>query len=78
MLNSIVIVYGLMSLDSIRIWKKNTIALEIVIGEIVVEMGHKCIECEHCTLIWRSMMDHFVKNHEDKDARDWMEVDIQM
>jgi hypothetical protein len=45
------------------------VALKAIIDEIAVEMGHKCIECEYCILIWKSMMNHFVKNHEDKDVR---------
>ena len=67
-----------MTLDSIRTWKKDTVVLEGVIGGIAVETGHKCIECGHCTPIWGSMTDHFVKNHEGKDARECTEADIQM
>src|SRR5437667_12131934 len=47
-LNSIITGHGLMTLNSIRAWKKNTVMLEAVIGGIEVETGHKCIECGHC------------------------------
>jgi hypothetical protein len=77
-LDSIITGRELMTLNSIRAWKKNTVALEAAIGGIAVETGHKCIECGHCTPVWGSMTDHFVKNHEGKDARDWTEGDIQM
>jgi hypothetical protein len=77
-LNSIITERELMTLDSIRAWKKNTVALKAAIGGIAVETGHKCIECEHCTPVWGSMTDHFVKNNEGKDARDWTEADVQM
>jgi Zn ribbon nucleic-acid-binding protein len=78
MLNSIIIEHELMTLDSLRTWKKNTIALEAVINEIAMKMGHKCIKCGHYTLIWKSMIDHFMKNHENKDARKCTETDSQM
>jgi hypothetical protein len=77
-LNSIITGRGLMTLDSLRTWKKNTVALEAAIGGIAVETGHKCMECGHCTPIWGSMTDHFVKKHEGKDARECTEADIQM
>jgi hypothetical protein len=48
-LNSIITGRELMTLDSLRAWKKNTVALEAAIGGIAVEMGHRCIECGHCT-----------------------------
>ena len=67
-----------MTFESIKAWKKNTVALEAAIGGIAVETGHKCIECGHCTPVWGSMTDHFVKNHEGKDAKDWTEAEIQM
>jgi hypothetical protein len=67
-----------MTLDSIRAWKKNTVALEAAIGGIAVETGHKCMECGHCTPIWGSMTDHFVKKHVDKDVREFTEAGIQM
>jgi hypothetical protein len=77
-LNSIVIGRGLMTLDSIRAWKKNTVTLEAAIGGIETEMGHKCIECGHCTPVWGSMLEHFRIQHENKDARVWTEAEIQM
>ena len=69
-LESIITGRELMIFESIKTWKKNTIALKTIIDGIAVEMGHKYIECGHCILIWESMMNHFVKNHEDKDAKD--------
>jgi Orsellinic acid/F9775 biosynthesis cluster protein D len=78
MLNSIVIAHGLMSLDSIKAWKKSAVELEAAIGGIAVETGHRCIECGHCTPVWGSMTDHFVKYHEGKDARECTEAEIQM
>jgi Orsellinic acid/F9775 biosynthesis cluster protein D len=77
-LNSIITGRELMTFESIKAWKKNTVALETIIGGIAVETGHKCIECGHCTPVWGSMTDHFVKNHEGKDARECTEADIQM
>ena len=50
-LNSIITGHELMMLDSLKAWKKNTIMLEAVIGGIMVEKRHKCIECGHCTLV---------------------------
>ena len=67
-----------MTLGSIRAWKKNTVTLEVVISGIEAEMGHKCIECGHCTPIWGSMLEHFRIQHEDKDVRVWTEAEIQM
>jgi Orsellinic acid/F9775 biosynthesis cluster protein D len=78
MSNSIITGRELMTLDSLRAWKKTTVALEAAIGGIAVETGHKCIECGHCTPVWGSMTDHFVKKHEGKDARECTEADIQM
>ena len=78
MLNSIIIGRGLMTLDSIRAWKKNTVTLEVAISGIEAETGHKCIECGHCTPIWGSMLEHFRIQHEDKDVRMWTEAEIQM
>jgi hypothetical protein len=77
-LNSIITRHELMTLDSLRAWKKNTIALEAVVSGIAVETGHKCIECGHCTPVWESMTHHFMKNHEGKDAKECTEADIQM
>ena len=67
-----------MTLDSIKAWKKNTVALEAAIDGIGVETGHKCIDCGHCTPIWGSMTDHFVKNHEGKDVKEFTEAGIPM
>ena len=77
-LNSIVIGNGLMLLDSIRAWKRETVTLAIGIGGIGVETGHKCIKCEHYTPVWESMTEHFRINHEGKDAKEWTEADVQM
>lgn len=77
-LNSIVTGHRLMTLDSIRTWKKNTVALEAAISGIAVESGHKCIECGHCTPRWTSMTEHFRTQHEGKEAKEWTESDIQM
>jgi len=77
-LNSIITGHELMTLDSLRAWKKDTAALEAAIGGIAVETGHKCIECGHCTPIWGSMTDHFVKHHEGKDAKECTEAGVQM
>ncbi|HMD13135.1 MAG TPA: hypothetical protein VKI62_00775, partial [Bacteroidota bacterium] len=77
-LNSVITGRELMTFESIKAWKKNTFALEAVIGGIAVETGHKCIECGHCTPVWGSMTDHIVKNHEGKDARECTEANIQM
>jgi len=67
-----------MTFDSIKAWKKNTTVLETVIDGIAVEMGHKCVECGHCTPVWRSMTDHFLKKHEGKDAKECTEAGVQM
>jgi hypothetical protein len=67
-----------MTLDSLRGWKKNTVTLEAAIGGITIETGHKCIECGHCTPVWGSMTDHFVKKHEGRDMKECTEADIQM
>ena len=77
-LNFITAEHELMTLDSIKAWKKNTVALGTAIGGIGVKTGHKCMECGHCTPVWGSMTDHFVKNHEGKDAKEWTEAGIQM
>ena len=77
-LNSIITGHDLMTINSIRAWKKNTVTLEAAISGIVVETGHKCMECGHCTPVWGSMTDHFVKTHEGKDVRECTEADIQM
>ena len=76
--NSIIITRELMTLDALRAWKKNIIALEAAIDGIAVEIGHKCMECGHCTPVWGSMTDHFVKKHADEDARECTEAGIQM
>jgi len=68
----------MMTLDSLRAWKKNTVTLEAAIEGIAVETGHKCIKCGHCTPVWGSMTDHFVKKHEGQDVRECTEADIQM
>src|SRR5208282_4206918 len=78
MLNSIITGRELMMLDALRTWKKNTITLEAAIDGIEAETGHKCMECGHCTPVWRSMTNHFVKKHADKDARECTEAGIQM
>jgi hypothetical protein len=67
-----------MTLDSIRAWKKNTVVLEAIIGGIEVEKGHRCIECGHCTPVWRSMTEHFRIEHDGKDAMELTEAEIQM
>jgi hypothetical protein len=77
-LDSIVVGRGLMSLDSITAWKKDTVALEAAIGGVLVKTGHRCIECGHCTAVWESMTHHFAKWHKGKDAREWTEGDIEM
>ena len=60
-LNSIITGRELMTFDSLKTWKKNTVTLEAAIDGIAVKRGHKCIECGHCTPVWGSMTDHFVK-----------------
>ena len=77
-LNSIITGRELMTLDSLRAWKKNTVALEAAIDGIGVETGHQCMECGHCTPKWGSMTDHFVKKHEGKDAKECTEAGVQM
>lgn len=77
-LHSIMAERELMALDLIKAWKRNTVALEAAIGGIRAETGHKCIECGHCTPVWGSMLEHFRIQHEDKDAREWTESEIQM
>ena len=77
-LNTIITGHELMTLDSLKAWKKNTVALEAAIGGIATETGHKCVECGHCTPKWGSMTDHFLKHHEGKDAKECTEADIQM
>jgi len=77
-LDSIVSGRGLMSLDSIAAWKKDTVALNAAIGGISVKRGVRCIDCGHCTPVWGSMTDHFVKWHEGKDVKEWTEDDIEM
>ena len=67
-----------MTLDSIKAWKKETVTLEAAIGGIEVEMGHRCIECGHCTPIWGSMLEHFRTQHEGNEAKEGTEVEIQM
>lgn len=76
--NSIMTGRELMTLDSLKVWKKNTDVLEIAIGGIEDEKGHKCVECGHCTPVWGSMTDHFVKHHKDKDAKKSTEAGIRM
>jgi hypothetical protein len=77
-LGSIVFGLGLMSLNTITTWRKNTVALEETIGGISVATGHKCIECGHCTPVRGSMMDHFVKHHNGLESNDRMEHGIEM
>jgi hypothetical protein len=77
-LNSIITGRELKTLDSLRTWKKKTVALEAAIDGIVVETGYRCMECGHCTPKWGSMTDHFVKCHKDKDAKECTEAGIQM
>jgi Orsellinic acid/F9775 biosynthesis cluster protein D len=77
-LNSIATGRRLMSLDSITAWKKNTVRLEKAIEGIPTRNGHKCVECGHCTPVWGSMTDHFVKKHEGKEAKEWTEHEIEM
>jgi len=77
-LNSIITGRDLMTFESIKAWKKNTVTLKAAIGGIAAEMGHKCIECGHCTPVWGSMLEHFRIQHEGKDAREWTEPEIQM
>lgn len=67
-----------MSLDSIAAWKKDTVTLNAAIGGISVERGYRCIDCGHCTPVWGSMTDHFLKWHEGKDVKEWTEDDIEM
>jgi Orsellinic acid/F9775 biosynthesis cluster protein D len=77
-LNSITTRRRLMSLESITAWKKNTVRLEKAIGGILTRNGHKCVKCGHCTPVWGSMTDHFVKKHEGKEAKEWIEHEIEM
>jgi hypothetical protein len=44
--------HELMSLDSLEAFKNETTTLENAISGIVVEEGHKCIVCGHCTTVW--------------------------
>ena len=67
-----------MIFESIKAWKRNMIALEVVIDEIALEIEYKYIKCEYCTLVWRLMIDYFMKIHESKDMRKYMKVNIQM
>ena len=67
-----------MTFDSIKAWKKSTVALEAAIGGIRVETGHKCIECGHCTPVWRSMTEHFRIQHEEKNVKEWTEAEVLM
>jgi hypothetical protein len=77
-LNFIITGHELMTLDSLKTWKKNTVALEAAIDGIAVETGHRCMECGHCTPKWGSMTDHFVKKHEGKDVKECTEAGVQM
>jgi hypothetical protein len=77
-LNAITAGHELKTLASLRVWKKNTVALEEAIEGIAIDTGHKCIECGHCTKIWGSMTDHFVKKHKGKDAKEFTEAGIRM
>jgi len=77
-LNSVIAGHELKTLASLRAWKKNTVALETAIGGIATEMGHKCVECGHCTPVWGSMTNHFLKHHEGKDAKECTEANIQI
>jgi Orsellinic acid/F9775 biosynthesis cluster protein D len=77
-LRSIVTGRRLMTLDLITAWKNETIELEKAIGGIQTRNGHRCVECGHCTPIWGSMTDHFVKKHKGKEAKEWTESDVEM
>ena len=77
-LNSIVNRYELMSLDSIKAWKKATVTLEVAIDGIAAEPGHKCVECGHCTPKWTSMTEHFRIKHDGKEAKENTEAGIRM
>jgi hypothetical protein len=77
-LDSIVSGRGLMSLDSIMAFREDTTWLETAIGGILTQQGHKCIECGHCTPVWGSMTDHFVKKHNGLDVKDKTEHGIEM
>jgi len=68
----------LKSLDSILAFREDTTVLEAAIGGILTREGHKCIECGHCTPVWGSMTDHFVKKHNGLDAKDQTEQGIEM
>ncbi|TMC19465.1 MAG: DUF3505 domain-containing protein [Chloroflexi bacterium] len=76
--NSIISGRGLMSLDSIIAFREDTTVLEAAISGILTRKGHKCVECGHCTPVWGSMTDHFVKKHNGLDAKDWTEHEIGM
>ena len=67
-----------MTFESIRAWKKNTTMLKTAINEIAAETSHKCVECGHCTPVWKSMLEHFRIEHENKVARECTEADVLM
>jgi len=77
-LNSITTGRELKTLGSLKAWKENTATLETAVDGIMIEPGYKCVECGHCTPIWGSMTDHFVKCHKGKDAKECTEAEVQM
>src|SRR5271169_5003873 len=73
-LESIFSNHELMSLESLEAFKNETNKLENAINGILVEEGHKCIMCGHCTMVWGSMTEHFRNQHEGNlEAKQWTE-----
>jgi Orsellinic acid/F9775 biosynthesis cluster protein D len=70
--------HELVPYESLEAFKNETTTLETAISGILIEKGHKCVECGHCTPVWGSMTEHFRTEHEGKDAKEWTEGEVQM
>ena len=67
-----------MIFDLIKTWKKNIIILKVIINEIIIKIRYKYIKYKYYILIWKLMINYFIKYYKDKDIRKSIEIRFQI
>lgn len=52
--------HELVPYESLEAFKKDMTTPETAIDGILVEKGYKCMECGHCTSVWRLLTEDFL------------------
>ena len=54
------------------------ITLKINIDKIMMKKKYKYIKYKYYILVWKLIMNYFMKKYENKDMRKYIEINIQM